>query len=493
MDRVSPPTWKKTPDPLVACLLLKVIAMATNCDPARIKMLLEDRLPDDGQTELERHLETCVECQQQLESQAADLGWWDEARQFLQPSVGQVANLPPAGHGPRCEPASNDEDVTDDLPLGLLRPSDDPAMLGRLGQYEIVEAIGRGGMGIVLKGYDPQLNRFVAIKVLAPHLAASGAARQRFAREARAAAAVVHEHVIAIHSINVESSPPYLVMPLIAGQSLQQRIDRTGPLELKEILRIGAQVAEGLAAAHAQGLVHRDIKPANILLENGVERVKITDFGLARAIDDATVTHSGFLAGTPQYMAPEQARGELIDHRCDLFSLGSVLYAMCAGHSPFRAETTMAVLRRLCEDSPTPLRQVNADVPVWLAEIVEKLHAKDPAERFQSASEVAELLAQHLAHCQQPLASPMPPPLRYRSPAARATRRRLFWITSTGVLLLAAVAGTAGLVHWTAQVRALRGSPSAVRGSPDHAWNVGDVWPDGRGLWSRSGDTEAQR
>jgi serine/threonine-protein kinase len=336
-------------------------------------------------------------------------------------------------------------------------------MLGRLGHYEIVEVIGRGGMGIVLKGFDPQLNRYVAIKVLAPHLAASGAARQRFDREAKAAAAIVHEHVIAIHSISVESSPPYLVMPLIAGESLQQRIDRTGPLEIKEILRIGAQVAEGLAAAHAHGLVHRDIKPANILLENGVERVKITDFGLARAIDDATVTHSGFLAGTPQYMAPEQARGEMIDRRCDLFSLGSVLYAMCAGHSPFRAETTMAVLRRLCEDNPTPLRQVNPDVPDWLAEIIEKLHAKDPAERFQSASEVAELLSQHLAHCQQPLAVPRPPPLRYRSPAARAARRRLYWVAASSVLLLAATTSVIGLMHWAEKVSAVRGSPDPAQ------------------------------
>ena len=139
------------------------------------------------------------------------------------------------------------------------------------------------------------------------------------------------------------------------------------------------QMADGLAAAHAQGLVHRDVKPANILLENGVERVKITDFGLARAIDDASLTHSGYVAGTPQYMAPEQARGEAVDHRADLFSLGSVLYAMCTGHSPFRADTTLAVLRRVCEDTPRPVSEVNPDIPDWLTEIIEKLHAKDRA------------------------------------------------------------------------------------------------------------------
>ena len=126
-------------------------------------------------------------------------------------------------------------------------------------------------------------------------------------------------------------------MEFIDGMSLQDKLDKQGPLGLKEILRIGMQIAEGLAAAHKQGLVHRDIKPANILLENGVERVKITDFGLARAVDDASVTQSGVVAGTPMYMSPEQAEGEPIDHRADLFSLGSVLYAMCTGRPPFRA------------------------------------------------------------------------------------------------------------------------------------------------------------
>src|SRR5207248_5006202 len=138
--------------------------------------------------------------------------------------------------------------------------------------------------------------------------------------------------------------------------SLQERLDRSGPLELSEILRIGVQTAAGLAAAHKQGLMHRDIKPANILLENGVQRVKITDFGLARAVDDASLTQSGVIAGTPQYMAPEQAMGQAVDHRADLFSLGSTLYAMCTAHTPFRAESAMAVLRRVCDDEPRPVR-----------------------------------------------------------------------------------------------------------------------------------------
>ena len=183
-----------------------------------------------------------------------------------------------------------------------------------------------------------------------------------------------------IHAVDDDpkSGLPYLVMPYIAGRSLQERIDRDGPLGTEEVLRIGMQTALGLAAAHAQGLVHRDIKPSNILLENGVERVKITDFGLARAIDDASRSQSGVVAGTPQYMSPEQADGESVDHRSDLFSLGSVLYAMCAGHSPFRAKTTMGVLRRVCDEQPRPLVEINRDVPESLEALIRRLHAKDP-------------------------------------------------------------------------------------------------------------------
>ena len=168
------------------------------------------------------------------------------------------------------------------------------------------------------------------------------------------------------------------------------------------------QAAAGLAAAHAQGLVHRDVKPANILLADGIERVKLTDFGLARAADDASLTRTGVIAGTPQYMSPEQARGEPVDPRSDLFSLGSVLYAMCTGRPPFRAETSYGVLRRITDEEPRPIREINPDIPDWLCGIVAKLMAKRPDDRFQSAREVAALLEQCLAHVQQPTVVPLP-------------------------------------------------------------------------------------
>src|SRR5262249_27098676 len=193
--------------------------------------------------------------------------------------------------------------------LDFLAPSQKAGSLGCLAHYEALEVVGRGGMGVVLRGFDTKLHRVVAIKALAPQLATSSAARQRFVREARAAAAVTHDNVIDIHAVEDAGAVPFLVMQFIDGPTLQKKLDRTGQLPLKEILRIGLQIAEGLAAAHRHGLVHRDVKPANILLENGVERVKITDFGLARAGDDASLTQSGVVAGTPMYMSPEQAYG----------------------------------------------------------------------------------------------------------------------------------------------------------------------------------------
>jgi serine/threonine protein kinase len=321
--------------------------------------------------------------------------------------LAQEAEAGAATQGPDASP--NDvtrthagEDTANDASLNFLSPPNDPANLGRLDHYEVLSEIGRGGMGIVFKAHDESLDRIVAIKAMALESVADAAARRRFIREALAVAAVVHEHVVTIHAVAKEAPVPFLVMQFVQGISLQDRITQSGPIEVKEILRIGMQAASGLTAAHAQGIVHRDIKPANILLENGVERVKITDFGLARAVDDDLTTQTRVIAGTPHYMSPEQAAGEAVDHRSDLFCLGSVLYAMATGHPPFRATGTMAVMKRVIDDAPRPLREVNADIPEWLEAIVAKLHAKNPADRFQSAKEVAELLGQHLAHLQQP-------------------------------------------------------------------------------------------
>lgn len=379
------------------------------------------------------HLESCKDCQEKL-MRASEHGIAiEEVRALLEPS---------GDFGQTC--------TVDELKrLGILQSTESGAGVARFGRYEVQEILGRGGMGIVMHGFDPELNRHSAIKVLSPHLAHSSAARKRFSREAKSAAAVVHEHVVPIHTVDVENGLPYFVMPVIEGSSLEERVRQQGPLELKEILRIAAQIASGLSAAHKQGLVHRDVKPANVLLSGAVERVMLTDFGLARAVDDANLTQSGVISGTPQYMSPEQAMGADIGHQSDLFSLGSVIYFMCTGHSPFRADTTMGVLHRIVNETPRDIVQANADIPRWLNTVVRRLLAKEPAERFHSAAEVAEVLESWLAHVQQPnhVSAPVWPETREEkreNTAASLMRRKVgkFAGSLMGLALFAAVAAT---------------------------------------------------
>jgi hypothetical protein len=381
-------------------------------DPIRWDDLLDSRLPEPVAANLSEHLERCAGCQSTLERLTAGEAGWPEAVRVLEqrsrPALRQAMEQLKAGGEAGLDTAGPAMIGTETLPF--LRPSGNPEHLGRLGSYDVLGVIGRGGMGVVLKAFDPALRRMTAIKVLAPQWASHKDARQRFEREARAAALVRHENVVAIHAVDEVDGLPYLVMEYVPGMSLQQHLDKTGPLALEEILRIGAQAAAGLAGAHEQGLIHRDIKPANILLDTA-GNVRLTDFGLARAVDDTSLTQSGVIAGTPQYMAPEQARGAPLDHRADLFSLGSVLYAMCTGQAPFRAPTTLAVLKRLCDDMPPDVRDLNPNIPAWLAEIIDKLHAKRPRDRFRSADEVAHLLSRHLRHLRSPDTVEKPAPL----------------------------------------------------------------------------------
>jgi uncharacterized protein (TIGR03067 family) len=350
------------------------------------------------------------------------------------PIEGQGAAPAAAGQAGATQAEAAPSDLYD---LSFLAAPTKAGLLGRLGHYEIQQVIGKGSFGIVLKGFDERLHRVVAIKVLSPAFAANGSARKRFIREARAAAAVKNEHVVGIYDVQEEAQPPYLVMECIDGISLQDKLDKHGSFGVKEILRIGMQIAEGLTSAHKQGLVHRDIKPANILLENGVERVKITDFGLARAVDDASVTQSGTVAGTPMYMSPEQAEGLPIDHRSDLFSLGTVLYAMCTGHPPFRASGTHAVLKRVIDASPRPIREINSEIPDWLCTIIAKLHAKKPEDRIQTAKEIGELLGHHLAHLQQPQTHALPAPMAPPAPTPQGAPKKRHRILAAAVFCLA--------------------------------------------------------
>ncbi len=425
-----------------------------SCDRELLRQSLNEWLSEDQENELADHLSECAACQQELERLAAGnelLCLGDILRQEVERGGhGWAEDGSNVGFGSQL---SGDDHMNSlaDFAVDFLDPPTTPQTLGRLGDIDIEELIGHGSMGIVLKGFQKELNRPVAVKVLAPHLATSGAARKRFAREAQATAVIVHPNVMPILTVNSSGKLPYLVMPYTACESLQQRLDREGPLETIDILRIGMQVASGLAAAHAQGLVHRDIKPANILLEKGVHRAMLTDFGLARAVDDATLTRTGVIAGTPQFMSPEQVRGESVDARSDLFSLGSVLYAMCTGRPAFRAESSYGILRRITDTEPRTIHEVNREIPPWLCEIVEKLHSKNPAERFETAEDVADLLGRWLAHVQQPTGVPAPAAIsraKSHAPEAATTKRHVAIAACVAAVFVAAAGLFATIGLW---------------------------------------------
>ena len=267
--------------------------------------------------------------------------------------------------------------------------------LGRLGSYRVMQVIGVGGMGVVFRARDPHLDRLVALKAMLPTLASRGGARQRFLREARATAAIKHDHIVSVYHVGEDRGVPFLAMELLEGETLDTRLKRDGKLPLAEVLRIGREIALGLAAAHATraALIHRDIKPANIWLEAPRNRVKILDFGLARsAAEECQLTIEGAIVGTPEYMSPEQAQGRGVDHRCDLFSLGCVLYRMTTGEPPFRGSDTISTLMAISTHTPPPPSQVEAALPPALSTLIMDLLAKNPADRPSSAQVVADAL-----------------------------------------------------------------------------------------------------
>ncbi|MBI1914365.1 MAG: protein kinase [Planctomycetes bacterium] len=335
----------------------------------------------------------------------------------------------------------------------FLTPAQGPAEIGRLGPYRILKVLGFGGMGVVFEAEDPQLQRRVALKALKLGRAASPTVKERFLREARAAAAVKHDHVVTIYHVGEDRGVPFLAMELLQGEMLEERLKREGRLSVPEVLRLGRQIAQGLAVAHESGLIHRDIKPANVWLETILiepenssppDRVKILDFGLARAVqDDLHLTQSGAILGTPAYMAPEQAQGEKIDPRCDLFSLGVMLYRMCTGEVPFRGQTHMALYVAVTTQEPASVQELNAEVPPALAELVMQLLAKEPAKRPASAREVAGRLqaiqkttAERTRREQTAEPPAVAPEASVPEPARGASRRRRGLVAAVVALLV---------------------------------------------------------
>jgi serine/threonine-protein kinase len=326
--------------------------------------------------------------------------------------------------------------------LSFLAPTERPDSLGRIAHYEILGILGGGGMGLVLKGFDPKLDRVIAIKVISSSLANSERARLRFLREARAAAAINHVNVVTIHSVDEEHGLPYLVMECLVGSSLKERIEMGPALEPRNVMRIGMQVAEGLDAAHRQGVIHRDIKPANIMLLDSGEGVKITDFGLARAeLDVAELTSAEHVVGTPAYMSPEQVRGEAIDSRSDLFGFGCVLFAMIAGRSPFQGRHILEIGRKITDEEPVSLHMLNPAVPRPFSDLVRRLLQKAPDARPATAGEVANELRRLLDDPDLETATIVPARPAINSVPSKSRRIGVSrWVAAGLVLLLAALA-----------------------------------------------------
>jgi hypothetical protein len=355
----------------------------------------------------------------------------------------------------------------------FLAPPQQTGEIGRLGAYRVLEILGTGGMGVVFKAEDINLQRLVALKAMLPVLTVDPNSRERFLREARAAASVKHDNVVTIHQVDEYCGTPFLAMELLQGESLASRLARGARLSHRETLRIGREIAAGLDAAHSKGLVHRDIKPGNIWLEAPGGRVKILDFGLVRApAGSAQLTGEGIIIGTPAYMCPEQASGRLPDARGDLFSLGCVLYAMCAGNAPFGGPDAVSTLVAVVSQAPRHVRKLDASLPPDFADLIMNLLEKRPEDRPLSARAVADRLAA--------LESTSAGQRRRRpGPAAHPARPWRIWAAvASGLALFAVFAAAAVTLAVVSLAWPVADGITPAQGQPQKGTDGGpSLWP----------------
>jgi serine/threonine protein kinase/predicted esterase len=370
-----------------------------HCASTTVQKFLNGQLDLSQEASLVEHLDACDDCRHAMEAMVAPSGGWSEMKSLLE--TGSATYDLSSDFSTSVAEVGIPTYAQDMARYVKLHPSDDPSKMGRMGTMEIIGVVGRGGMGIVFKAHDTVLSRIVAIKVLDPMIANLESARKRFARESRAMASISHEHIVPVYAVDEHRQLPYLVMEYVPGGTLENRLAQ-GPMDAIEITRSVLQIAKGLEAAHRVGIIHRDIKPSNILLDSGTERIRVADFGLARGLDDLAATRSFTLVGTPQFMSPEQVRGDTCDARSDLFSLGSLMFALCTGNSPFQADGVYATMQRIVNDTPFSIANYRNDLPDWMLSMTDRLLAKEPCNRFQSAEEVVVALEQELSLLQGP-------------------------------------------------------------------------------------------
>jgi ABC-type branched-subunit amino acid transport system substrate-binding protein/predicted Ser/Thr protein kinase len=360
------------------------------------------------------------------------------------------ADTPTSKQVPTSPSSSFPAAVRSPAPYPFLSPPQGPGELGWLGCYRVVKVLGRGGMGIVFHAEDTHLERPVALKVMQSD-GAEDEARKRFLREARMMAQVRNDHIVTIHAVDMVNGVPFLAMELLHGETLSAWLQKGQRATPAQVVALGLQLARGLGAAHEKGLIHRDVKPGNIWLEAPSGRAKLLDFGLARRAKDAAhLTQTGTVMGTPAYMAPEQAEGGTVDVRCDMFSLGCVLYEYAAGEQAFDGLTPFAVLRTMAMRDPTPLHEVNPAIPPALSALVMRLMAKVPANRPASAAAVVAALEDLAAT--SPTLQPAPSGARPKAPTEARPRPpgrarafgRGWWIA--GMVGLAGALGMAFLL-----------------------------------------------
>jgi WD40 repeat protein/predicted Ser/Thr protein kinase len=441
---------------------------------------------------------SCTSCHKKLAVKDALAG-----KKVKCPGCGQILTVPalaafpardrtlppepvPAAPVHRSTPSSNVLDATcddhkpdsghDSSLTDFLSPPQADDELGRLGKYRILKILGHGGMGVVYMGEDPLLKRAVAVKAMLPGMAASASAGKRFLREAQTMAAVEHDHIVRIFEVSEERGVPFLAMEFLKGEPLDVRLEREAKLPVVEALRIGREIAEGLQAAHECGLIHRDVKPANVWLEAPRGRVKILDFGLARSAEqESTLTQQGAILGTPAFMAPEQARGDPVDARSDLFSLGVILYRLCSGASPFQGRDAISTLMAVATDEPRPPIEVNPELPSELSDLVMALLQKDPARRPASTEVVVEVL-RGLEEQRRRDEGPRDPTLARRPlPRRKLVPAKRRWLLVAGVAAVLSMGLLAGVVFLSLRTR--QGTLEVTVSEPGVRVVLDDRWP----------------